>query len=114
MVWELDSKEGWVQKNQYFDRPLDCKEAKSVHPKGNQSWIFIGRTDAESEAPVLCPPVAKSQLIGKDPEAGKDWRQKEKKAAEDELDRQNYQLNGHESEQTQGDSGISSGKPGIL
>ena len=64
---------------------LDCKEIKPVHFKGNQSWIFIGRTDAEAEAPILCPPDVKSQLIGKDPDTGKDWRQEEKGMKEDEL-----------------------------
>ena len=65
--------------------PLDCKESKPVHPKGNQHWIFIGRTDAKAEAPVLWPPDMKSQLIRKDPDAGKDWKQKEKGVAEDEM-----------------------------
>ena len=69
------------------ESPLDCKEVQPVHPKGNQFWIFIGRTDAEAEAqaPKLWPPDAMSQLIGKDPDAGKGWRQKEKGAAEDEM-----------------------------
>ena len=68
-----------------LESPLDSKEIKPVNPKGNQPWIFIGRTDAEAEAPVLWPPDVKSRLIGKDPDAGKDWRQKEKRAAEDEM-----------------------------
>ena len=68
-----------------LESPLDCKEIKPVNFKGNQSWIFIGRTDAVTEAPILWPPDAKSQLIGKDRDAGKDWRQKEKRAAEDEM-----------------------------
>ena len=68
-----------------LDSPLDSKEIKPVNPKGNQPWIFIGRTDAKTEAPVLWPPDVKSQLIGKDPDAGKDWRQKEKGVAEDEM-----------------------------
>ena len=68
-----------------LESPLDCKEIKPVNPKGNQPWIFIGRTDAEAEAPILWPSDAKSQLIGKDPDAGKDWKQKEKRAAEDEI-----------------------------
>ena len=67
--------------------PLDCKEIKPVHPKGNQSWIFIGRTDAEAEALIIWPPDAKSLLFGEDPDAGKDWRQKEKRVAEDEMAR---------------------------
>ena len=67
------------------ESPLDCKEITPVIPKGNQSWIFIGRNDAEAEAPIFWPPGAKSQLTSKDPHAGKDWRQKEKRAAEDEM-----------------------------
>ena len=68
-----------------LENPVDFMEIKLVNPKGNQPWIFIGRTDAEAEAPILWPPDAKSQLIGKDPDAGKDWRQKEKEVAEDEM-----------------------------
>ena len=84
---ELDHKEGWALKNRCllivvlektFETPLDSKEIKWVHPKGNQPWIFIGRTDAAAEAPELWPPDAKSRLLGKDPDAGKDWRQEEK------------------------------------
>ena len=80
-MWELDSKESWAPKNWCFwtvmlektvESPLDCKEIQRVHPKGNHSWIFIGRTDAEAETPILGPPDAKSRLIGKDPDAGKD------------------------------------------
>ena len=83
-MWELDHKEGWVPQNWCFwtvvlektlESPLDWKEIKPVNPQGNQSWIFIGRTDAEAEAPTVCPPDVKSWLIGKDPEAGKNWRQ---------------------------------------
>ena len=90
-VWELDSKESWAPKNRCFwtvvlektlESPLDCKEIQPVHPKGNQSWIFSGRTDAEAEAPILWPPDAKNWLTGKDPDAGKDWRQGEKGATE--------------------------------
>ena len=112
-MWELDYKEGWVAKNQYFqivvlektfESHLDSKEIKPVNPKGNQSWIFIGKTDAEAKAPILCPPDAKSQLIGKDPDAGKDWRQKEKGVSEDEMNIKNHQLNEHEFEQIPGDS----------
>ena len=85
-MWELDHKEGWAPKNWCFwtvvlektlGSSLDCKEIKPVNPKGNQPWILIGKTDAEAEAPVLGPPDVKSQLIGKDPDAGKDWRQQE-------------------------------------
>ena len=91
-MWELDYKEGWEANNWCFctvvleetlESLLDCKEIKPVSPKGNQSWIFIGRTDAETEAPILWPPDAKSWLIGKAPDAGKDWRQ-EKGMTEDE------------------------------
>ena len=87
-MWELDYIEGWVPKNWCFwtvllekalESPLDCKVIKPVNPKGNQSWICIGRTDAESESPILWPPDAKNWLIGKDPDAGKDWRQEEKR-----------------------------------
>ena len=84
--------------------PLGCKEIKLVNPKGNQPWILIGRTDAETEAPILSPPKEKSQLTGKDPDVGKDWGQEEKGAAEDEMVGWHHRLNGHESEQTPGDS----------
>ena len=93
-VRELDHKEGWVLKNWCFwtmvlektlESPLDSKEIKPVNPKGNQSWIFIGRTDPEAEAPILWPPDAKSCLIVKDPDAGKDWRREEKGTTEDEM-----------------------------
>ena len=83
---------------------LDSQEIKPVDPKGSQPWIFVGRTDAEAEAPVLWPPNAKSQLIGKDPDAGKDWGQEEKGATEDETVEWPLWLNGPEFEQTQGDS----------
>ena len=92
-IWELDHKEDWALKTWCFwiamlektlESPLDCK-IKPVNPKGNQPWILIGRTDAEAEAPILWSPDIKSQLIWKDPDAGKDWRQKEKGAAEDEM-----------------------------
>ena len=85
-MWELDYKESWAWKNWCFwtvvlektlESPWDCKEIKPVHPKGNQSWIFIGSTDAEAETPILWPPDVKNWLIGKDPDAGKDWRQEE-------------------------------------
>ena len=68
-----------------LESPIDCKEIQPVHPKGNQSWIFIGKTDAEAEAPILWPPDVKSRLIGKDPDAGKDWGQEEKGTTEDEM-----------------------------
>ena len=104
-MWELDYKESWVPKNWCFwtvvlektlESPLDCKEIQPVHPKGNQSWIFIGRTDAEAETPILWPPDAKGQLIWKDPDVGKDWRQEEKGMTEDEMVGWHHQLNGHE------------------
>ena len=82
---------------------LECKEIQPVHPKGDQSWVFIGRTDVEAETPILWPPDAKSWLIGKDPDAGKDWRQKEKET-EDEMVGWYHQLSGHGFEQTLGDS----------
>ena len=112
-MWELDHKKGWAWKNWCFqtmvlektlESPLDSKEIKPVNPKRNQSWIFIGSTAAEAEAPILWPPDVKSlQNIGKDPDAGKDWRQ-EKGATEDEMVGWHYWLNGHEFEQTLGDS----------
>ena len=82
-----------------LESPLDCKEIQPVHPQGNQSWILIGRTDAEAETPILWPPNAKNGLTGKDPEAGKDWRQEEKVTAEDEMVGWHHWLNRHEFEQ---------------
>ena len=84
-----------------LESPLDCKEIQRVHPKGDQSWVFIGRTDAEAETPILWPPHEKSWLIGKDPDVGKYWRQKEKGTAEDKMVGWHHQL-GHEFEQTLG------------
>ena len=81
-----------------FEESLDSKEIKQVSPKGNQFWIFIGRTDAEAETPIFWPPDVKSQLIGKGPDAGKDWGQQEKRATEDEMMGWNHQLNGHDTE----------------
>ena len=104
-MWELDHKESWWPKNWCFqimmlqktlENRLNCKEIKPVSPKGNQPWIFIGKTDAE--APILWPPDVKSQLILKDPVAGKDWRQKEKGAAEGEMVGWHHRLDGHEVE----------------
>ena len=86
-----------------LESPLDSKEIKPVNPKGNQPWIFTGRTDAEAEVPMLCPPDAKSQLIGKDPDAGKDWSQEEKGMTKDEMVGWHHRFNGHEFEQTSGD-----------
>ena len=87
-----------------LESPLGSKDIKLVNPKGNQSWIFIRRTDAEAEAPILWPPDVKSRLIGKDPDAGKDWRQEEKGTTEDEMVGWYHWLNGHEFEQILGDS----------
>ena len=110
-MWELDHKESWELKNCCFrtvvlektlESPLESKEIKRVNPKGNQSWMFIGRTDAEAEVPILWPPDAKNWLIAKDPDAGKDWRQEEKEMAEDETIGWHYRLNGHEFEQASG------------
>ena len=93
-MWELDHKEGWVPKDWCFqtvvlgktlESPLDSKEIKPVHSKWNQSWLFIGRTDAEAEAPILWPPDANSLLTGRDPDTGKDWGQEEKMVTEDEV-----------------------------
>ena len=105
-MWELDHKEGWVLKNWCFrtlvlktlESPLDCKEIKPVKPKGNQPWIFIGRTDAKAEAPILWPPDVMSRLIGKDPDAGKDWGQ-EKGATENETVGWHHRLIEHKFEQ---------------
>ena len=106
-MWELDYKETWMTKNWCFwtvvlektlESPLDCKEIQPVHPKGNHSWIFIGRTDIEAEMPTLWPPDAKDCLIWKDPDAGKDWSREEKGTTEDEMVGWHHQLNGHEFE----------------
>ena len=110
-MWELDYKESWVSKNWCFwtvvleetlEGPLDCKEIQPVHPKGNQSWIFIGRTDAEAETSILWPSDVKNSLIWKDPDAGKDWRWEEKGMTEDEMVGCHYWLYGHEFEQALG------------
>ena len=107
-------KESWVPKNWRFwtvvfwtvesplDRPSDSKEIQTVHPKGNQSWIFIGRTDNEAETPILWPPDAKSWLIWKDPHARKDWRQEEKGMTEDEMVGWHHRLSGHGLESIHG------------
>ena len=105
---ELEHKQGWVLENWCFrtvmlekmlDSSLDCKETTPVNAKGNQPWIFIGRTDAEAEALILWPPDVKSQLTWKDPDAGKDWRQEEKKATEDDMFGWHHWLSGHASKQ---------------
>ena len=111
-MWELDHKENWAPKNWCFwtvvlektlESPLDCKEIQPLHPKGNQSWIFIGRTDAEVEVPKLWPPDAKNWLTGKDSNAGEDWEQEEKGMTEDEMVGWHHWLNGHDFEATLGD-----------
>ena len=103
-MWELDYKESWAPKNSWFwtvmlektlESPLDCKEIQPVHPKGDQFWMFIGRTDVEAETPILWPPDVKSRLIGKDPNDGKDWGQEEKGMTEDEMVGWHHWLNGH-------------------
>ena len=106
-MWELDHKEGWALKNWCFqiESPLDCKEIKPVDPKGIQPWMFTGRTPAEVESPLLWPLAVKSWLIGKDPDAGKDWRQEEKEIEEDEMIGWHHWLDGHEFEQALGDGG---------
>ena len=105
-MWELDCEESWVLKNWCFwtvglentlESPLDCKEVQPVHPKGDQSWLFFGRTDAEAETPILWPPHVKSWLTGKDSDAGRDWGQ-EKETTEDEMAGWHHQLDGHEFE----------------
>ena len=106
-MWELDYKESWALKNWCFwtvvsektlESPLDCKEIQPVHPKGNQSWTFIGRTDARAETPIFWPPDAKNWITGKDSDAGKNWRQEEKGTTEDKMGGWHYQLTGNEFE----------------
>ena len=110
-MWELEYKESWAPKNWCFwtvvlektlESPLDCKEIKPVNPQGDQSWIFIGRTDAEAETPILWPSDARNWLIGKYPDAEKDWRWEEKGTTEDKMIKWNHQLDGHEFEQALG------------
>ena len=109
-MWELNYKESWVLQNWCFwtvvlektlESPLGCKKIKPVNPKGNQSWIFIGRTDAEADTPILWPPDAKNWLIGKHPDVGKDWRQV-KGMTEDEMIGWHHRFDGHEFEQALG------------
>ena len=118
-MWELDCKESWAPKNwclwtvvleKSLESPLDCKEIQPVHPKGDQSWVFIGRTDAEAETPVLWLPDAKSWLIGKDPDAGRDWGQEEKGTTEDEMTGWHHRLNAHEFGWT---AGVGDGQGGL-
>ena len=119
-MWELDYKESWAQKNWCFwtvvlkktlESPLGCKEIQPVHPNGNQSWIFIGRTNVEAETPILWPPDAKNWLIWKDPDAGKDWRWEEKGTTEDEMVGWHHRLNGLE---LNSGSWWWTGRPGML
>ena len=118
-MWELDYKESWTPKNWCFwtvvlektlESPLDCKEIQPVHPKGYQPWMFIGRTDAETATAILWPPDAKNWLIGKDPDATKDWRQEEKGTTEDEMLGWHHRLNGHEFKWT---LGVGDGQGGL-
>ena len=104
-MWKLDCEESWAPKNwcfwtvvleKTFESPLDCKEIQPVHPKGDQSWMFIGRTDVEAETPIFWPPDTKSWFIWKDPDAGKDWGQVEKGKTENEMVGWHHQLDGHE------------------
>ena len=118
-MWELDCEESWAPKNWCFwtvelektlESPLECKEIQPVHPKGNQSWVFIGRTDVEAETRTLWPPDAKSWLIWKDPDAGKDWGQEEKGTTEAEMVRWHHRLNGHRFGWT---PGVGDGQEGL-
>ena len=112
-MWELDYEESWAMKNwqvwtvmleKTLESPLDSKEIQPVHPKGNQSWLFIGRTDAEAEVPTLWPPDAKNWLTGKDPDTGQDWRWEEKRTTEDEMVGCCHRHNGHDFEHAPGDA----------
>ena len=118
-MWKLDCEESWAPKNWYFwtvvlentlESPLDCKEIQSVHSKRDQSWVFFGRNDAEAETPILWPLHAKSWLIGKDSDAGRNWRQEEKGTTEDEMAGWHHWLNGHEFEWT---PGVGDGQGGL-
>ena len=118
-MWELDYRESWVLKNWCFwtvmlktlESPLDCKEIQPVHSKGDQSLGFIGRTDAEAETPILWLPDAKNWVIGKDCDAGEDWRQEEKAKTEDEMVRWHHRLNGLEFGWT---PGVGDGEGGLV
>ena len=118
-TWELDHKEGWAPKNWCFwtvvlektlESPVDCKEIQPVHPKGDQSWVFFGRTDAKAETPILWPPHVKSWLIGKDSDAGRDWGQEEKGMTENEMAGWHHWLDGRESQWT---LGVGDGQGGL-
>ena len=117
-MWELDCEESWAPKNWCFwtvvlektlESPLDCKEIQPVHPKGDQSWVFIGSTDAKAETPILWPPHVKSWLYGKDPDAWRDWGQEEKWSTEDEMVGWHHWLDGHESGWTPGVGDVQGG-----
>ena len=119
-MWELDYKESLAQKNWCFwtvalektlESPLDCKEIQPVHPKGDQSWVFIGGTDVEAETPILWPPDAKSWLTWKDPDSGKGWGQQEKGTTEDEIVGWHHRLDGHEFKQA---PGVGNGQGGLV
>ena len=119
-MWELDCRESWALKNWCFwtvvlektlVSPLDCKEIQPVHPKGDQSWVYIGWTDAEDETPILWPPHAKSWLIGKDPDTGRDWGQEEKGTTEDEMAGWHHWLDAHEFGWT---PGVGDGQGGLM
>ena len=119
-MWKLDYKERWAPKNWCFwtvvlektlESLLDCKEVQPVHPKGDQSWVFIGRTDVVPETPILWPPNVKSWLIWKDPDAGRDWGQEEKGMTEDEMGGWHHWRDGHEFEQT---PGVGDGQGGLV
>jgi len=117
-LWELDGEESWAPNwcfwtavlEKTLESPLDCKKIQPVHLKGDQSWVFIGRTDVEAEAPVLWPPHVKSWLIGKDSDAGRDWGQEEKGTTEDEMAGWHHWLDGHEFEWT---PGVGDGQGGL-
>ena len=120
-IWELDCKEGWVLKNWCFwtvvlektlESPLYFKEIQPVHSKGDQSWVFFGRNDVKAATPILWPPDVKSWLIGKDPDAGRDWEQEEKGTTEDEMVGWHHQHNGHGFGWTPGV--VRTGRPGML
>ena len=119
-MWELDCEGSWARKNwclwtvvleKTLESPLDCKEIQPVHPKGDQSWVFIGKTDTEAETSILWPPHVKSWLNGKDPDAGRDRGQEEKGMTEDEMAGWHHRLDGHEFEWT---SGVGDGQGGLV
>ena len=118
-MWELDCEESWAPKNWCFwtavlektlESPLACKEIQPVHSDGDQPWVFFGRNDAKAKTPILWPPHAKSWLIGKDSDAGRDWSREEKRTTEDEMAGWHHWLNGHESEWT---LGVGDGQGGL-